>query len=149
MVNGGTLTVIPITPQGMDADTFNTAYGTMIDYVLAYRVAFQRPDQVGTWEAVVDAHTGEVLQFTDSNAYGHVQGGVYTTDKVTGYTEPTMPFPYVDYGTSSYCDFAGNFTGTTGTSTMNGRTGGTGTVGGVKITDTCGSISQAAILRAD
>jgi len=141
VVNGGTLVVIPITPKGMDAETFTTAYGTMIDYVLAYRVAFRRPGQVGTWEAVVDAHTGEVLQFTDSNAYGHVQGGVYKTDKIPGYTETIMPFPYADYGSGTFCDIAGNYSGTTGTSTMNGRTGSSGNVGSVYISDSCGSIS--------
>ena len=41
-------------------------------------------------------------------------------------------------------DAMGNYTGTSGTSTMNGRTGSAGNVGGVYITDNCGSISLAA-----
>lgn len=142
VVNKGNLVIMPITPRGMDPEAFNVGFGKMIDYDLVYKLAFRRPGVMGTWEALVDAHTGEIIRFVDSNDYGHVQGGVYKTDKPQ--TEVTMPFPYADYGASSFCDAAGNYTGTSGTSTMNGRTGSTGNVGGVYITDTCGAISQAA-----
>ncbi len=142
VVNKGNLVIMPITPRGMDPNVFKAGFGKMIDYDLVYKLAFRRPGVMGTWEALVDAHTGEIIRFVDSNDYGHVQGGVYKTDKPQ--TEVTMPFPYADYGATSFCDAAGNFTGTTGTSTMNGRTGSAGNVGGVYITDTCGAISQAA-----
>lgn len=143
-INPGELVIMPITPRGMDADMFSAPFGTMIDYVLVYKIAFHRPGVMGNWEALVDAHTGEIIRFRDANEYGHVQGGVYKTDAPQ--TEVSSPFPYVDYGASAWCDSAGNFTGTTGTSTMNGRTGSTGNVGGVYITDaTCGgTISLAA-----
>jgi trimeric autotransporter adhesin len=143
VVNRGSLVIEPITPRGMDPDMFNTPFGTMIDYVLVYKLAFRRPGVIGTWEALVDAHTGEILRFADSNDYGHIQGGVYKTD--APFVEVTVPFPFANYGASTYADVAGNFTGTTGTCTMVGPTAGsTGVPGGVKITDSCGSISQAA-----
>ena len=91
----------------------------------------------------MNAHTGELIRFRDSNAYGHIQGGVYKTDAPQN--EVVMPFPKADYGTSSYADTSGNFVGIAGTSAMNGlNTGAVGVSGGVKITDNCGPISLGA-----
>ncbi|MDD5708859.1 MAG: hypothetical protein PHR35_23330, partial [Kiritimatiellae bacterium] len=120
------------------------APGTGMSYRLAFVLAFRRPGVMGTWEARVDAHTGEILSFTDENKYGHIQGGVYKTDKNPTQTEVSMPFPYADYGSTSFADQGGNFTGSTGTCTMTGRTGSAGNVGGVDIVDTCGAASLAA-----
>ena len=145
IVNPGTLVIKPITPRGMDADAFNSPFGQMIDYVLVYKIAFRRPGVIGTWEALVDAHTGEIIRFLDSNVYGHIQGGVYKTDAPQ--TEVTAPFPYADYDyyNGKFADSVGNFPGTTGTCTMYGQTSGsTGVSGGVMIWDNCGSISLAA-----
>ena len=123
---------MPITPRGMDADTFNAPFGTMIDYVLVYKIAFQparRHGDVGSacGRAYRRDHPVRGLQRLRARAGRRVQ------DRRAA-DRSTTPFPYVDYGTSSWCDFAGNFTGTTGTSTMNGRTGSAGNVGGVYIT---------------
>jgi trimeric autotransporter adhesin len=141
-VDPGTLVILPVTPKGMDPDTFSAPFGKMIDYALVYRLAFRRSGLLGTWEALVDAHTGEVLRFMDSNKYGHIQGGVYKTDAPQ--TEVTAAFPFANYSGSGYADTAGNFAGTAGTSTMAGRNGTTGVVGGVTISDQCGAISLAA-----
>jgi hypothetical protein len=144
ILDKGSLWIIPVTPKGMDANTYNGQIGTMYDYKLAYKVKFRRAGVMGTWEGVIDAHTGELIRFVDSNRYGKIQGGVYKTDKNPTQTEVTMPFPYADYGASSFADIGGNFPGTTGTSTMTGRTGSAGNVGSVDIVDTCGSISLAS-----
>ncbi len=142
VLNKGSLAIIPITPKGLDPDTFDVPFGKMIDYVLVYKLAFRRPGVLGTWEALVDAHTGELIRFRDSNDYGHIQGGVYKTDKPQ--TEVTMPFPKADYG-AGYADTSGDFPGIAGTSTMTGlNAGGVGVSGGVKINDNCGAISLSA-----
>ncbi len=149
----GRLVIMPMSTSEALSGT-DVAPGTGLEYRLVYVLDFHRQGVLGNWQAKVDAHTGEILSFRDTNEYGHIQGGVYKTDKpyvasnppsYSGpQTESLMPFPYADYGSGTYADAAGNFTGTTGTSTMTGRTGSTGNVGGVAIVDTCGSISLAA-----
>lgn len=138
------LVILPVTPKGMDPDSVAVPFGRMIDYVLVYKLAFRRPETRGTWEALVDAHSGELLRFRDSDVYGHVQGGVYRTDKPQ--TEVSTPFPFVDYGAGTYADAAGNFGGIAGTATMTGPTaGGAGMPGGVKITDGCGGLNGISL----
>lgn len=144
ILNDGSLIIIPVTPAGMDPNVYEGPIGTMIDYKLAYRFIFRKPEIMGTWEALIDAHTGELIRFVDANRYGSIRGGVYKTDKNPTQTEEVMPFPYADYGSNQYADIAGNFPGTTGTSTMTGRTGSAGNVGSVRINDNCGSISLSA-----
>jgi hypothetical protein len=140
IVNQGSLSIIPITPPQYEPDTLEPSFGKMIGYVLAYKLAFRRPGAPGTWEALVDAHTGELLRFRDSNDYGHIQGGVYKTDKPQA--EVTEAFPKSDYAAGNYADTSGNFPGVSGTSTMTGlNTGSLGVSGGVKMTDNCGAIS--------
>jgi hypothetical protein len=144
IIDKGSLTIIPITPKGMDVNTYVGPVGTMSEYALCYRLMFKREGVMGTWEAIIDAHTGEMLRFVDANRYGKIQGGVYKTDKNPTQTEATMPFPYADYGSGVYADIGGNFPGTSGTSTMTGRAGSSGNVGSVDIVDTCGAISLAS-----
>jgi hypothetical protein len=139
IVNRGSLVIVPITPKGMNPDGAKVPFGKMISYVLAYKLAFRRPGVIGTWEALVHAHTGELLRFRDTNDYGHIQGGVYKTDAPQ--TEVTAAFPLADIG-AGFADAQGDFPGTSGASTLSGPL--TGTPGGVKITDNCGAISQAA-----
>ncbi|HXB55393.1 MAG TPA: hypothetical protein VN461_11455 [Vicinamibacteria bacterium] len=136
----GSLGIIPITPPGLDPDAPKVPFGKMIGYMLVYKFAFQRPGVLGSWEALVNANTGDLVRFIDTNAYGHIQGGVYKTDKPQ--TEVTEPFADTDYGAAICTDTSGNFPGVGGTSTMTGCPG-VGVAGGVKITDNCGAISRA------
>ncbi len=143
VVDEGTLVILPITPEGLDPDGDKVAFGKMIDYVLVYKLAFQRSGVLGTWEATVDAHSGELLSFQDSNAYGHVKGGVYKTDAPQ--VEVSEPFPKADYGAALFADESGNFSATSGTCTLTGLDfGGMGVAGGVRINDNCGLISLAS-----
>jgi hypothetical protein len=143
IVKQGSLSFIPITRKGIDPDTNDVPFGRMMDYALVYRLAFERPGAVGVWEALVDAHTGELLRFRDSEIYGHVQGGVYKTDAPQ--TEVTASFGKADYGMGVFANASGDFPAVSGTSTMFGlTTGAAGNAGGVRIDDNCGSISQAA-----
>ncbi|MEA2600993.1 MAG: trimeric autotransporter adhesin [Acidobacteriota bacterium] len=143
VVNQGTLAILPITPKGLDPDGDKVPFGKMIDYALVYKLAFQRSGVLGTWEATVDAHSGELLSFQDSNVYGHVKGGVYKTDAPQ--VEVSEPFPKADYGAALFADESGNYSATNGTCTLTGlNLGGVGVAGGVKINDNCGPISLAS-----
>lgn len=144
IITFGSLVVIPVTPRNYDANTYVGPPGVMSDFRLAYRFIFKKSGVMGTWEALVDAHSGEILRFVDANRYGKIQGGVYKTDKNPTQTEVTMPFPYADYGVATYADIGGNFPGTSGTSTMTGRSGSSGNVGSVDINDNCGAISLSS-----
>ena len=135
MVDAGSLHIIPVTPAGQDPDLFEGAAGSGIDYRLAYRFSFVRAGVTGTWEALVDAHTGELLRFVDSNRYGRIHGGAYPGDNHTG--EADRPFPFADTGLPSpnqFADSAGLFPGDTATTMLRGKH--------AKIYDACGTISN-------
>ncbi len=144
VIERGKLLIVPITPKEMDPNFFNGNFGEGIDYLLVYNMKFKKEGVLGTWSAKIDAKTGEVIEFLDSNKYGLIKGGVYKTDMNPTRVEEVMPFPYCDYGSGLFADISGSFSGTTGTSTMTGRTGSSGNVGSVKIVDSCGSISLSS-----
>ena len=136
VVEPGVLEFIPATPKGMDPEVFSGAVGSMLEHRLVWRMSFTRKGVQGTWEALVDARTGELLAFRDSNRYGHIHGGIRPSDGIP--PEENRPFPYADTGLASpnnYSDNAGNFTGTSATSTLVGKY--------AHISDACGSISNA------
>ena len=110
------------------------------NYRLAYSVKVNVADDQGSWEALVDAHTGNVLSFEDQNHYAEVKGGVLpvSNDGIApdGVEQAGWPMPYADV--------TGGITGTT-------DTGGNVAGGGsfttdffgpyVNINDNCGSSS--------
>ncbi len=130
----GKLVIVPVsTPAALSGAA--VAPGAGLAYKLVWQLSFRRPGVVGTWEARIDAHDGQILSFLDTNDYGHVQGGVMTQDGRPA--DSIQPFPFANYsGTTNFADAAGNFAGTAGTCTMLGKY--------VKIVDTCGSASLAA-----
>jgi fibronectin type 3 domain-containing protein len=100
-----------------------------------WQFTFNRPGQVGTFRARVDATSGELLEFVDVNEYGSATGGTYQSDRPA--SERVLPLPFANVATGVYTNSAGIFTGTTGTTTLNGQY--------VKIFDlSCGAISKAA-----
>jgi trimeric autotransporter adhesin len=128
----GKLVIIPTTAKGLDTEVYNGAVGGMAAYNLAYKLVFRRPGVQGTWEAMVDAHTGELLRFVDSNRYGRVHGGIRPSDGMP--PEEDRPFPFADIGGGLYSDAAGMFSGNNATSTLTGKY--------AHIQDSCGSISN-------
>ena len=79
---------------------------------LAYRLVWvlspRFAGDLGTWEALVDAHTGERIAFTDTNQYQsvrRVQGGVYpvSNDQIPpdGIEQAGWPFPFANVTTSN------------------------------------------------
>ncbi len=118
------------------------------DYRLAWRLRPWFESDLGTWEGLVDAHSGELLSFRDTNHYGsarRVLGGVYPISndqippdgvEVAGYP---MPFADVngDFG-SFFTDAGGNISGVVGTmtTTLDGQF--------VRIADLCGAIIESS-----
>ena len=120
---------------------------------LAYRLVWvlspRFAGDLGTWEALVDAHTGERIAFTDTNQYQsvrRVQGGVYpvSNDQIPpdGIEQAGWPFPFANVTTSNgtfFTDTGGNLPAcATGSisSTLAGRF--------VRINDNCGAINHAS-----
>ncbi len=73
------------------------------DYRLAWVLALRVPGDGGSWEGLVDAHSGELLAFLDLNHYAtkrRVQGGVYpvSNDGVVpdGVEQAGWPMPWAD-----------------------------------------------------
>jgi hypothetical protein len=135
ILDKGSLTIVPITPYGKDPDTYYGPAGTQAGYALCYRIMFKRDGVIGTWEGLVDAHSGKILRFVDSNRYGRIHGGIRPSDGLP--PEEDRPFPYANTGLASpnnYSDGAGMFTGNNATSTLQGKY--------ARINDSCGSISN-------
>ncbi len=119
------------------ADGFEFGNGRGLAKV--WQFTFHRDGVMGTWRARVDAATGEVLELADVNEYAAAQvtGGIYLNSPTTG-TEVVRPMPFANVSTGGFTNSAGiyNYTSGTVTSTLAGQY--------VKITDTCGAISQAS-----
>jgi len=131
----GSLRLVPVTPPNIDPDDFTGEIGSGFSFKLAWRYAFNRPDVIGSWEAVVDAHTGELLRFVDGNRYGRIHGGAYPGDNHVG--EADRSFPFADTGLpapNQYADAGGLFPGDNATTTLRGKY--------ARINDSCGSISN-------
>ncbi len=136
--DSGSLHLLPANlPNNGFAEGFKFGQGRGIAKV--WQFIFHRDGVMGTWQARVDAATGEVLQLIDINDYVQAQatGGTYLNSPTTG-SEVVRPAPYTNVSSGGFTNSAGlyNFTSGTVTSTLSGQY--------VKITDTCGAISQAS-----
>lgn len=143
------------------ADTvgFRGALGTGWQPVLVYRFAFLRAGEAESWEALVDATTGQVVRFVDTNEYAAAalaRGSVYA---VTNCTDPasctpgsqtelaiTMPNALLTFtggsctGSACYTNSAGAFTyppaATAASTTLTGKY--------FKVVDQCGAVAASA-----
>ncbi|HSS50301.1 MAG TPA: hypothetical protein VLX28_15295, partial [Thermoanaerobaculia bacterium] len=104
---------------------------------LVWEIVFRRARETGTWRGRIDATTGQVLELRDVNAYGKVNGGVYTDSFTTG-IETVLPMPFADVSPLGTTNSAGIYAypGGAAASTLHGPY--------VQIFDTCGAISQSA-----
>ncbi|MGC8762713.1 MAG: hypothetical protein ACP5VN_03625, partial [Acidobacteriota bacterium] len=129
-VNDGSLSFLPV--AGGDA---SESLGSGIAWRLVYTLAFRREGVMGTWEAKIDAHTGEVVLFRDANEYGSVTGGIYPNSYLD--TEVIRPLPWITVtnSTTKYTDLGGNYSyaGGTASCALTGKY--------VKVVDSCGSSS--------
>lgn len=135
--DAGSLAIVPTTPRAFDPDTFKAEhFGKSIGYRLVRRFVFKRPGVIGTWEALLDAHTGEVLRFVDIERYGRIHGSIRPSDGLP--PEEDRPFPFADTGLAApdnFTDGNGNFPGNSATTTLNGKYS--------RIVDACGAINAS------
>jgi trimeric autotransporter adhesin len=152
MVREPRLEIIPFAPPELQADeAFTGGVGKGYGHRLAWTFVFQRLPELAQWEAMVDAHTGEVMSFQDINRYAdrQVTGGVYpvtstgvcTVPAKCGVMQPGWPMPFANTGLAApnnFADSAGVFDWVSGTTTT--------TLSGdfVRIADTCGAISLSS-----
>ena len=131
----GRLVIVPVTPRGEDSNLFNGRFGGMMDYRLCYKLVFEREGTIGRWESLVDAHSGELLSFRDSDRYGTVRGTIYGNDDKENILSLPLPFVKTDIpAPNNFADFAGRFEGDQATLNMeNARF--------LKMVDGCGNSS--------
>jgi len=138
ILDAGSLHLLPANVSDQRfADGFELGKGRGLAKV--WQVTFHRDGVMGTWQARVDAATGELLSFADVNDYATAQanGGVYPFSPTVG-PEAVRAMPFANVSSGGFANSGGlyNFPGGTVTSTLAGQF--------VRIVDTCGAISQAA-----
>jgi Zn-dependent metalloprotease len=140
IVEPGRLKYVPVLTKGeRPAEPFTGVPGTGYQHRLVWEVAFRRNGESATWQALVNARSGQVLEVLDRNYYvtAQVSGGIYPETNTN--TEVVRPFPFnnVTNGSAKTTDASGNYdySGGTATSALNGKY--------IKITDNCGAISLA------
>ena len=143
------LEIVPVAPQELlQGEAFAGAIGAGYRHRLVWTFAFQRHPEYANWELIVDAHSGEVIAFQDTNHYidAGITGGVYPitsteicpTNGTCGIMQTGWPMPFADTGFASpnnFTDSAGlyNYTSGTANTTLTGRY--------VDINDSCGAVS--------
>ncbi|HSE61988.1 MAG TPA: CARDB domain-containing protein [Thermoanaerobaculia bacterium] len=135
------LEILPTSVEGdLAAIPAGQGYAFRLVWVVSPRIA----GDLGSWEGLVDAATGELLQFADRNSYldRKIQGGVYPISNDGSTPEQAgWPMPFADivqpFGTSFYAngnglvDDAGGLLRTT----LSGRF--------VRMNDLCGPIDES------
>ncbi len=104
------------------------AIGAGYHHRLVWVLGFDVPGDFGRWEALVDAHRGQLLSFKDLNSYQRVvDGGIYpiTYDGIgpEGNMQPNYPMPFADITVGGpFTDSGGNFSGSgNATTTLSGQ----------------------------
>lgn len=146
-----TLEIVPVASADEQGEGYRGPVGAGYRHRLVWTFVFQRPPEIGTFEAMVDAHTGEVIAFQDINQYSSEQivGGVYPltntgvcpTPQTCGTMQSNAPLPFADTAfaaPNNFTNTAGIFEYTLGTSTttLSGRY--------VDIFDNCGGVSNSS-----
>ncbi|HVE66161.1 MAG TPA: hypothetical protein VNC59_06240, partial [Thermoanaerobaculia bacterium] len=141
------LAIVPTT-RGATAEAAPVGKG--LHYRLAWVVSPLLLGDHGAWEALVDAHSGELLQFADKNEYftKRVVGGIYpvsndglsTNGIPDGVEQPGFPMPFADIAGTvppAYTNSAGLLDASGGfATTLSGKF--------VRMNDLCGAISEEA-----
>ncbi|HBL29100.1 MAG TPA: hypothetical protein DD490_19880, partial [Acidobacteria bacterium] len=136
-VDGGSLRLVPVRVDNAKyAEGYAPGQGRGLAAI--WQFVFRRAGESETWQARVDAGTGEVLALRDINEYAGVTGGA----KFLG-TAVVVPMPFANVSSGGFTNSAGvySYPGGTVTSTLAGQY--------VRITDNCGAISQAANASGD
>lgn len=146
------LEIVPFAPVELqNGESFSGPIGQGYGHRLVWSFGFLREGDDASWEVTVDAHTGEVLELKDSNNYisKRITGGIYPVTNTgvcpdnarCGTIQSGSPMPWANTGFAAPNDFTNSagvydYSSGTLTTTLNGKF--------VKITDTCGAISESS-----
>ena len=107
-------TELILVPTAKGTDPKNVTVGEGLEYRLAWVLRPAFDGDLRRFEALVDAHSGKLLSFEDTNHYAEVKGGVYpvTNDGISpdGVEQPGWPMPYQDTSLGT-TDTGGNVAG--------------------------------------
>jgi hypothetical protein len=133
------LTFVPMA-RGYEVKRIRLGQGYSHRLAWVIRPSFE--GDLGRYEALVDAHSGQLISFEDTNKYAELKGGVYpvSNDGISpdGVEHVGWPMPFDNISTTAgtvTSDGGGNFTAAAGnrTSNLSGQY--------VRINDNCGAIS--------
>ncbi len=120
-----------------------SASGDAYSHRLVWVVRPAIPGDVGQWEGLVDATSGELLSFQDLNHYGQrtITGGVYPVsyDGIApdGNMVDNYPMPFADLSSGGFTDAGGNFNATGDVTTvLSGQF--------INIQPGCGALSESS-----
>ena len=146
-----TLEIVPFAPpEHQSGEAFAGRPGQGYGHRLVWSFGFHRPSELGRWEILVDARSGQIVSFEDSNLYAEekIQGGIYPltsteicpTNQTCGEMQGESPMPFADTGQSAPNDFANSaglfdFEGGEATTTLDGKY--------VRIDDRCGDVLES------
>ncbi|MEE8525358.1 MAG: hypothetical protein V3T72_15585, partial [Thermoanaerobaculia bacterium] len=109
--NKSGLTFVPLASD-------DEAIGEGVEYRLAWALQPRLDGELGKWEALVDAHSGELLAFEDTTHYAstrEVEGGIYPVSNngigAEGTEQADFPMPFADVanaGNDFVTDSGGN-----------------------------------------
>jgi hypothetical protein len=138
ILDPGTLEIVPALTVGeQPAESYKGLAGQGYRHYLVWQLSFRRADDSITYQALVNARTGKVMQVVDVTSYAAAQvtGGVYPNTNSDAEVVRGLPFTNVTNSTTKVTDVGGayDYAGGTATATLNGKY--------IKITDACGSIS--------
>ncbi|HEX6901290.1 MAG TPA: hypothetical protein VF789_16315 [Thermoanaerobaculia bacterium] len=135
-VDPGSVHLMPTTSED-EAPGKRVVVGNGYGLAKIWQFVFRRTGLVGTWRGLVDASTGELLEFIDLNKYAQVSGGVYPDSYIFN-NEAVFPMPFANVSSGGSANSAGryNYAGGTVTSTLNGPY--------IRIADNCGAISKSS-----
>ena len=138
-------------PQHQRGTSFAGPMGDGYGHRLVWTYGFRQEKDHGTWQVMVDAHTGEVVSLEDKNSYidASITGGIYPltdteicpTPQTCGSMQLNSPMPWANTGLAApnnFTDGAGvfNYTSGTVTTTLSGKY--------VRSSDACGAISNSS-----
>ena len=137
-------TRLELLPVANGADLASVKAGEGYAFRLVWVVSPRIAGDHGTWEALVDAASGELLSFADRNSYfdRKIQGGVYPVSNDGSTPEQSgWPMPFADvvapFGTGTFSNGSGlvDDAGSLLRTKLNGKY--------VRMNDACGEIDEA------
>lgn len=138
-----------LVPVAAGEDPRTVSMGEGYRYHLVWVLRPELPGRLGRWEALIDAHSGEMLSFVDRLSYAttrKIVGGVYPVSNdgqpPDGSEQSGYPMPHADLATANgalFTDTGGNYPvcvyGDVST-TLSGRF--------IRIDDFCGPFSESS-----